>query len=199
MTSWLDAATIGYPALAAGVLIGSIVPVLPTGAVVGAAAAVAVTSGRLWLPVVVLVAALAAFVGDATTYAIARLGSDAAVRRIARGQSVERLESVRARFAHRGWPLILIGRLVPAGRIPALLAAAAFDYPWRKLLPAAGAGCLAWAFAYSLLGILSGGIFDDPVLASLIAAALVLLVGAATAGVSALLRRRKAAAAGDRT
>ena len=36
---WTDPAAIGYPALGAGVLLGSIVPVVPTGAVVGAAAA----------------------------------------------------------------------------------------------------------------------------------------------------------------
>ena len=47
---WTDPAAIGYPALGAGVLLGSIVPVVPTGAVVGAAAAIATTTGRLWLP-----------------------------------------------------------------------------------------------------------------------------------------------------
>ena len=47
---WTDPASIGYPALGAGVLLGSIVPVVPTGAVVGAAAAIATTTGRLWLP-----------------------------------------------------------------------------------------------------------------------------------------------------
>ena len=51
---WTDPAAIGYPALVSGVLLGSIVPVVPTGAVVGAAAAVAVTTGDLSLTLVLL-------------------------------------------------------------------------------------------------------------------------------------------------
>lgn len=195
--SWLDPAALGYPALALGVLIGSIVPIIPTGAVVGAAAAVALTTDHLWLPLVILVAGAAAWTGDVVTYAIARLGSDAAVSRIARGQSAERLATARATFERRGWPFVVIGRLVPAGRIPSLLAAAAFDYPWRKLAPAAAVGCLVWAAAYSLLGIVSGGIVEDPVVASLIAAALVLVVGALAAWVTNIVRRRRAARVGN--
>jgi hypothetical protein len=34
--SWTDAGSIGYPVLFGGVLLGSIVPIVPTGAVVGA-------------------------------------------------------------------------------------------------------------------------------------------------------------------
>jgi membrane protein DedA with SNARE-associated domain len=190
--TWLDPATLGYPALALGVLIGSIVPVIPTGAVVGAAAAVALTTDHLWLPFVIAVAALAAWVGDIVTYAIARLGSAAAVTRIARGQSAERLATARATFEKRGWPFVVIGRLVPAGRIPSLLAAAAFGYPWRKLAPAAAAGAVVWAAAYSVLGVVSGGIFDDPVVASLIAAGLVLVVSALAAWIANIVRRRRA-------
>ena len=49
---WTDPSSIGYPVIFLGVLLGSIVPVVPTGAVVGAGAALAVTSDRLSLPVV---------------------------------------------------------------------------------------------------------------------------------------------------
>jgi hypothetical protein len=41
---WTDGSAIGYPVLFGLVLLGSIVPVVPTGAVVGAAAAVATTT-----------------------------------------------------------------------------------------------------------------------------------------------------------
>ena len=66
---WTDPATIGYPALGVGVLVGSIVPVVPTGAVVGAAAAIAMTTGRLWLPAVIGLATVAALAGDLVTFA----------------------------------------------------------------------------------------------------------------------------------
>ena len=182
-----DPATLGYPVLLGGVLLGSVVPVVPTGAVVGAAAAVATTTGRLSLPLVILCATVAALAGDLVTFAVGRVGSEAALRWVSRGQSSAKLESARDRFATRGWQLVVVGRLVPAGRIPVLLAAAALDYPWRRLVPSAAVACLLWAVAYSVLGVVSGGLFDSPLVATLLATLLVLLVGAAGALVS---RRR---------
>ena len=67
---WTDPAAIGYPVLFGGVLLGSIVPVVPTGAVVGAAAAVAMTTGDLSLPLVLLLSTLAALLGDLITFAV---------------------------------------------------------------------------------------------------------------------------------
>ncbi len=185
---WTDPAAIGYPALLVGVLLGSIVPVVPTGAVVGAAAAIATTTGRLWLPWVILLATAAALLGDVVTFATGRAGRGLALRLVSRGQTEDRLAGMRARFATRGWQLVVVGRLIPAGRIPVLLAAAALAYPWRRLLPAAVLGCLLWATAYAVLGVVSGGIFDDPVVATLVATVLVLAVAAVSAVVG---RRRK--------
>lgn len=173
---WSNTSSIGYPTLFLGVLIGSIVPIVPTGALVGAGAAVAMTTPHLSLPLVLLLATLAAAIGDTATFAIARLGSDAAIRWLARGQRPDRLVSAQERFDRRGWQLVVIGRLVPAGRIPVLLAAGAVSYPWRRLLPATLGACVLWSVAYALLGVLSGGIFDSPLIATLLAAVLVLLV-----------------------
>ena len=83
---WTDPAAIGYPLLLGRVLLGSIVPVVPTGAVVGAAAAIATTTGRLWLPAVILLVTAAALVGDLIT---SRRAARAAGRRcalVARGR-----------------------------------------------------------------------------------------------------------------
>jgi membrane protein DedA with SNARE-associated domain len=187
---WTDPATIGYPVLVGGVLLGSIVPVVPTGAVVGAAAAVATTTGRLSLTLVVLASALAALLGDVVTFAVARAGGPAAVGWMVRGQHPERLAAARRQFGTRGWQLVVVGRLLPAGRVPVLLAAGALDYPWRRLLPAAAVGCLLWAIAYTLLGVVSGGLFDSPVLAAVVAAILVLLVTVAGSLISRRRRRR---------
>ncbi len=187
---WTDPADIGYPVLVGGVLLGSVLPVVPTGAVVGAAAAVATTTGRLSLTLVVLLSAAAALVGDVITFALAKAGSAVAVRWMARGQHPQRLAAVREQFHSRGWQLVVIGRLLPAGRVPVLLAAGALDHPWRRLLPAAAVGCLLWALAYAALGALSGGLFDSPVLATLVATVLVLLV--AVAGSLITRHRRRA-------
>jgi membrane protein DedA with SNARE-associated domain len=178
---------IGYPVLFGGVLLGSIVPVLPTGALVGAAAAVATSSGHLDLTLVVLLSTVAALIGDLLTFAAGRGGSGALTRFFERRQSAERLAAARNAFTKRGWQLVVIGRLTPAGRIPVLLAAGALAYPWRRLVPAATGACLLWAIAYAALGVLSGGLFDSPVVATLIAAVLVLVVTA----VSALVARHR--------
>jgi membrane protein DedA with SNARE-associated domain len=187
--NWTDGSSLGYPVLFGGVLLGSVVPVVPTGAVVGAAAAVAVTTDHLSLPLVVLLATLGAFAGDVITFSICRFGGPAAVRWVARGQHAERIEEVREQFRRHGWQIIVVGRLLPAGRIPVLLAAGALAYPWRRLLPASLLAAFLWAVAYAALGVVSGGIFDSPLIAVLLATVLVLLVGAVLNVVGARRRR----------
>ena len=76
------------------------------------------------------------------------------------------------------WPSRLAGRLLPAGRVPVLAAAGALGYPWRRLVPASFLAAFLWAVAYALLGVVSGGIFDSPLVAMLVATVLVLAVGA---------------------
>lgn len=190
-----EGASIGYSVVFGGVLLGSIVPVVPTGAVVGAAAAFAMTGDALALPMVLLVATTAALAGDLVTFAVCRFGGPSAVRWIARRQPPERIEAVRDQFRRHGWQIIVAGRLLPAGRIPVLLAAGALAYPWRRLVPAATLAALLWAIAYALLGVVSGGIFDSPVLATLIAALLVLVVGGVLNLISS--RRRRPAPAAE--
>jgi membrane protein DedA with SNARE-associated domain len=194
-SGWTDASSIGYPVVFGGVLLGSVVPVVPTGAVVGAAAAVATSSGQLDLMAVLVLATLAAWAGDVITFAVCRSGGPAAVRWVARGQHADRIAEVREQFRRHGWQIIVAGRLLPAGRIPVLLAAGALAYPWRRLLPASLLAAALWASAYALIGVVSGGVFDSPLLATLIATLLVLLVGAVLNLVSAA--RRRSAQRGD--
>jgi membrane protein DedA with SNARE-associated domain len=192
--SWSDGSGLGYPLLFGLILLGSIVPVVPTGAVVGAGAAVATTTDHLSLILVVLVSAAAALVGDLITFAVSRFGGPSAVRWVARGQHADRIEEVREQFRRHGWQIVVVGRLLPAGRIPVLLAAGALAYPWRRLVPASTAACLIWAVAYALLGVLSGGIFDSPLLATLLATLLILVITGVINLISSRRRRRKAAA-----
>ena len=175
--SWTDGSSLGYPVVFGGVLLGSVVPVVPTGAVVGAAAALAVTTDSLSLTLVLLLSTLGAFLGDVVTFAVCRSGGPAAVRWVARGQHADRIEEVRDQFRRHGWLIVVAGRLLPAGRIPVLLAAGALAYPWRRLLPASLLAATLWALAYALIGVASGGVFDNPLLATLVATVLVLVVG----------------------
>lgn len=173
---WTNPSSIGYPVIFGGVLIGSIVPVIPTGAVVGAGAAIAVSGGNLNLALVILFAMLGALIGDLVTFGAGRGGRGTLARWFEKRQSQEKLDNAREKFVQRGWLLVVIGRMVPAGRIPVLLAAGALDYPWRRLVPAATGACLLWAVAYSLLGVVSGGLFDNPLVATVIATFGILIV-----------------------
>jgi membrane protein DedA with SNARE-associated domain len=186
---WTDGSGIGYPLLFGAVLFGSVVPVLPTGLVVGGAAAYATTTSGLSLPLVLALSTLAAFAGDLITFAICRFGGPSAVRWVSRGQHAERIDEVRGQFHRHGWQIIVVGRLLPAGRIPVLAAAGALAYPWRRLVPASLLAAFLWAVAYALIGIFSGSIFDSPLLAMLVATLLILAVGAVLNLVGARRRR----------
>ena len=70
-----------------------------------------------------------------------------------------------------------------------LLAAGALAYPWRRLLPASLLASFLWAVAYASLGVVSGGIFDSPLIAVLLATVLVLVVGALLNAVGSHRRR----------
>ena len=185
-----EGTAVGYTVLFGGVLLGSIVPVVPTGAIVGAAAAFAMTTDPVGLALVLAVSTLAALIGDLVTFAVCRFGGPAAVRWVSRGQHAERIDEVREQFRRHGWQIVVIGRLLPAGRIPVLVAAGALAYPWRRLIPASVLACLLWALAYALLGVVSGGIFDSPLVATLLATLLILVVSAVLNLVAA--RRRRA-------
>ncbi|MGB3441607.1 MAG: VTT domain-containing protein [Actinophytocola sp.] len=186
---WTHPASLGYPVIFGGVLLGSIVPVVPTGAVVGAGAAIAVSGGNLNLALVIVVSTVGALIGDLVTFGAGRGGRGSLTRWFERRQSQEKLDNARERFGQRGWLLVVIGRMVPAGRIPVLLAAGALDYPWRRLGPAAACACLLWALAYSALGVLSGGLFDNPLIATVIATFLILIV---TLVIGLISKRREA-------
>jgi membrane protein DedA with SNARE-associated domain len=186
-----EASTIGYSVLFGGVLLGSIVPVVPTGAIVGAAAAFAMTSDSFGLVIVLVLSTAAALLGDLVTFAVCRFGGPAAVRWVSRGQHADRIEEVREQFRKHGWQIIVVGRLLPAGRIPVLVAAGALAYPWRRLIPASTLGCLLWAVAYALLGVVSGGVFDSPLVATLLATLLILVISAVINLVAARRRHAK--------
>ncbi|UOY00241.1 hypothetical protein [Blastococcus sp. PRF04-17] len=73
-SAWDGGTAVGYPLLFGLILLGSVVPVVPTGAVVGAGAAFAMTTNTLGLPLVLAVATSAALAGDLITFAVCRFG-----------------------------------------------------------------------------------------------------------------------------
>ncbi|MEV5954909.1 VTT domain-containing protein [Streptomyces sp. NPDC051987] len=159
---------IGYPTLFLLVLIGALVPVVPTGALVSSAAVVAFhQTAPFALALVFVTASLAAFLGDAALYWLGRRGLRskngsrwlAAIR--ARAPE-ERLAQAQAKLAEHDVAVLVLSRLVPAGRIPVMLACLLAEWPLRRFARGNVAACLAWAVTYQVIGILGGSLFPEP-------------------------------------
>lgn len=145
------------------VLLGSIVPVVPTGAVVSATAVVALHRDPFTPLLVIAVGAFAAYLGDGVVFAICRRGGEAVTRRLhLSAKPVKAAEAVRERLQKRPVTVLLISRLIPAGRIPVLLAAALVKLPWRHFLVANWPACLLWSTSYAAVGVLGGSVFPEP-------------------------------------
>jgi membrane protein DedA with SNARE-associated domain len=173
------------------VLIGSILPVVPTGAVVSATAVVAAHRDPLTPALVIAAGAIAAYLGDGVVYALCRRGGEAVTRRLhLSARPVQAAEAVRRRLLRRPVTVLMVSRLVPAGRIPVLLAAALVDVPWRRFLAANAPACLLWSASYAAIGVLGGAVFPEPWQGVLAVILLVLLV---TQAASMIQRRRQEA------
>jgi membrane protein DedA with SNARE-associated domain len=173
------------------VLLGSILPIVPTGAVVSATAVVAVHRDPVTLALVIAVGALAAYIGDGVVYALCRRGGEAVTRRLHLSpKPVRAAEAVRERLRRRPVTVLLISRLIPAGRIPVLLAAAVVRLPWRHFLVANWPACLLWATSYAAVGVLGGSVFPEPWQGIVAVIVLVLVV----TQVAAMIQRRRAPA-----
>jgi membrane protein DedA with SNARE-associated domain len=176
---------LGYPSLFLLVLIGALVPVVPTGALVSSAAVVAFhQTAPFALALVFVTASLAAFLGDVALYWLGRrgMGSKNGSRWLAaiRARAPEdRLAQAQEKLAGHGVAVLVLSRLVPAGRIPVMLACLMARWPLRRFVRGNLPACLAWTVTYQLIGILGGSLFPEPWEGVAAAVALTVLVGAA--------------------
>ncbi|MFH9013154.1 DedA family protein [Streptomyces sp. NPDC017943] len=159
---------IGYPTLFVLVLAGALVPVIPTGALVSSAAVVALhRTAPFSLAMVFVTASLAAFLGDAALYWLGRRGLTSKngsrwLEGIRRRAPEDRLEQAQEKLASHGVAVLVLSRLVPAGRIPVMLACLLAEWPLRRFSRGNFPACLAWAVTYQLIGILGGSLFAEP-------------------------------------
>ncbi|TXS48667.1 DedA family protein [Streptomyces sp. uw30] len=159
---------IGYPTLFLLVLIGALVPIVPTGALVSSAAVVAFhQTAPFSLALVFVTASTAAFLGDVTLYWLGRRGMGSKngsrwLEAIRSRAPEERLTQAQDRLAAHGVAVLVLSRLVPAGRLPVMLACLLAAWPMRRFARGNFPACLAWAVTYQLIGILGGSLFDEP-------------------------------------
>ena len=188
---------IGYPSLFLLVLVGALLPVVPTGALVSSAAVVAFhQTAPFSLVLVFVVAALAAFLGDVVLYWLGRRGmrSKSGSRWLAaiRDRAPEdRLAQAQQKLADHGIAVLTLSRLVPAGRIPVMLACLMARMPLRDFARGDAPACLAWAATYQLIGIVGGSLFREPWEGVVTAVVLTLVISA----MPGMWRRMRRAAA----
>ena len=167
--------TMGWLALV--VAFGAIVPVIPTGAAVSGAAALAFHDHPLLIVLVIAAGAAGAYGGDLVMYAMCRAGGEKLARRLRWLRDEEHLSAVKERLHKSQVPVLLVSRLLPGGRVPVLLAAAFLGLSWRTFVVANVPACLLWSGVYAGIGVAGGSIFPEPWQGVVAAIILVLIIG----------------------
>ncbi|MFF2012105.1 DedA family protein [Streptomyces sp. NPDC058195] len=159
---------VGYPSLFLLVSLGALVPVVPTGALVSSAGVVALhQSSPFSLLIVFVVASAAAFLGDLCLYWLGQRGVRSKngsrwLNTISDRAAPERLAQAQRKLDEHGAMVLVLSRLVPAGRIPVMLACLLGRMPLRRFARGDVPACLAWAATYQLIGVLGGSLFPEP-------------------------------------
>ncbi|WP_433284288.1 DedA family protein [Micromonospora sp. CA-244673] len=167
-----------YLALFAVAVVDGFFPVVPSETAVITAGVFAAT-GQPDLPLVVVVAALGALVGDHVSYAIGRHGGGRLLARLPAavpaaqvvpgrsGRGSRRraaLERARRGIAARGGLILTVARYVPGGRTAVTLTMGAVRFPRRRFLLFDALAAGSWAIYSALVGYLGGLAFErDPV------------------------------------
>jgi membrane protein DedA with SNARE-associated domain len=181
--------------LFAVVAFGAIVPIVPTGAAVSGAAALAFhDSNPVSFAFVIAAGAAGAYLGDLVMYAMCRFGGRQLARRLRWLRDEEHLVTVQDRLKKSQVPVLLVSRLIPGGRVPVLLAAAFLGLAWRTFVVANLPACGLWAGVYAAVGVAGGSIFPQPWQGVVAAVVLILVVNQAISWWNKRRERRAATA-----
>ncbi|MGZ0146492.1 DedA family protein [Kribbella sp. WER1] len=180
-------------ALAGAVLIGAVLPVLPTGAAVSAGAVLASHGNPIGLVGVLIAGAGGAYLGDLIVYAGCRFGGERLAKRIGWLRDNASLDTLRDRLSEHEIGVLLTSRLIPGGRVPVLLAAGLAGYRWERFAIVDLAASSLWAAVYMAIGLLGYALFDEPWQGVLAAIVLVILTTVVSSLVQRARRRSKAA------
>ena len=172
------------------VAFGSILPVLPTGAAVSAAAVLAQVERPWELVLVLLFGAAGAYVGDIVSYAVLWAAGPRLAQRVGWLRAADpdgALARIRAGIEAHELRTLLLSRLVPGGRIPVLLAASLGGYPWIRFATADIAASLLWSAAYSAIGIIGNSLLPNQTVALVV----VIVVAILSTAVAQLVQRTR--------
>src|SRR3954468_11400428 len=178
--------------LAGAVLIGAVLPVLPTGAAVSAGAVLALHRNPIGLGGVLLAGAAGAYLGDLIVYAGCRFGGERLAKRVGWLRDNASLDALRDRLSEHEIGVLLTSRLIPGGRVPVLLAAGLAGYKWERFALVDLTASSLWAVVYMAIGLLGYALFDE-LWQGVVAAVVLVLLTTVISGQIQRYRRRKGA------
>jgi len=153
------------------------------------------SQGHFKMPIVMLVAASGAILGDNAGYYIGRKARRAALLKWGRyaGLTPRRLDAFDKFFQRHGDKTILVARFITGLRVFAALLAGSADMPWRRFVLFNTLGAILWSVAITLAGYFFGKSWD--LLSQWIGrAGLIALAIVVVALIVFVVRRRRAAA-----
>jgi membrane-associated protein len=140
----------------------AVLPVLPSETAVILAGILCTTGPKLTLSWVIVAAAVGAFIGDNTSYALGRYAGEPMRRRFFNGErSTRTLDWARRQLAARGGVIIVVSRFVPGGRTATTFTCGLTRYAWRRFVVFSAIAAIFWALYGSLLGYFGGKAFED--------------------------------------
>ncbi|WP_344446472.1 DedA family protein, partial [Acrocarpospora macrocephala] len=147
----------GYLAVGALIFVENFGVLVP-GETILIAAAVYAGAGRLNIAVVVLIAVLAAIIGNNVGYLIGRTGGRAFVHRWGRYVLLtpERFHKAEKFFTRHGGKIVTIARFVEGLRQTNGIIAGTTGMPWRRFLAFNSLGAILWVGGWTALGYTAG-------------------------------------------
>jgi membrane protein DedA with SNARE-associated domain len=142
-------------------ILDSVLPIVPSETLV-IIGGVSAGLGNLWIPLVIVVAATGAFIGDNASYLLGREASDWVMRRQTRTEKgTKRMAAIVEQVHERGGLLLITARFIPGGRTALTLSCGVTRQPRKWFVGWAAVAAIIWGHYAALLGFIGGKSFED--------------------------------------
>jgi membrane protein DedA with SNARE-associated domain len=182
-----------FPALFAFAAIDGFFPAVPSESLVVTAGVFAAADGTPNLALIIVAAALGAFVGDHVSYLLGRTAGERLRRRRSPKQAAV-FRWAEQTLEQRGGTLIIVCRYIPGARTAVTLTAGAARYPLRQFSTFDGVAAVSWGVYSALVGFVGGAAFEDEPLKGVVLGLGLAISVALTVELLRHLRRRTAPA-----
>ncbi|MFD7024082.1 DedA family protein [Promicromonospora sukumoe] len=167
-----------YPAMFAFATIDGFFPPLPSESVVITLTVSAHSTGTPWMWLVLIAAAVGAWVGDQIAYQIGKMIGTERVPFLRSARGRRAVDWAERALTRRGASFILAARYVPIGRVAVNMTAGAVGYPRRRFMFIAAIAAVMWALYSAGIGLVAAQwLGHEPLLAIVIGVVLGVAMG----------------------